>query len=255
MITVGIDSGSQNTKAVALLDGKVAGKAKLPTEFDINRAAEQVYGTILSMVGFNKEEVRAVVATGAGRGRVEAADARINEILSAAKGAKHIETAACVIIDIGAETARIIRLNSDGTINGYETNDKCASGTGVFIESIARLLQINIEEMGTYSLRHSKELPMHAQCVVFAESEVISLIHQRESKEDIAYGVHKGISGRICSMASRTGVNGNIVFIGGLGRNTGLVDCLKKEIGHDISVPEDPEYVSALGAALHGALI
>lgn len=253
MISVGIDSGSQNTKAVALQAGNIIGVANLPTEFDALEAAKKVLELVLSQTGVKRDEVVAVAATGVGRDRVEFASSVINEVISAAKGTYHIKPDTRLILDMGAEASRAILLNEDGTVKNYGINDKCASGGGTFIETMARVLQLDVEEMGSYSLRHTKEIPMNAQCVVFVESEVISLIHQKETKENIAHGVHVGICGRVCSMMRRFGDVGEIVFIGGPGRNIGLVECLKKDLGKDVFVPDNPEYISALGAALYAA--
>lgn len=251
MITVGIDSGCKSTKAVVVEDGSIIGKAKILTEFDASEAAKQVFELVLSSAGIKQEEVAAVVATGVGRGRVPFAKGNVNEVLSAAKGVRHIQPDSNLIIDMGAEASRAILLNRDGTVKNYQVNDRCASGGGTFIETMARALQISTEEMGAYSLRHTKDIPMNAQCAVFVESEVISLIHQKETRENIAHGVHVGICNRVCSMVRRLGIMDGIVFIGGLGHNLGLIACLKKELGKDVFVSEDTDYISALGAALY----
>jgi benzoyl-CoA reductase subunit D len=255
MITVGIDSASQNTKAVAVRDGSIIAMAKLPTEFDVNEAAKRVFELLLSTAGIHSEEVAVVVATGVGRSRVEFAKGNINEVISAAKGALYVKPDSGIVIDIGAEASRAIRLNQDGTIKNYQVNDKCASGGGTFIETMARALQIDTEEMGSCALKHTKDIPMNAQCVVFVESEVISLIHQNETKENIAHAVHMGICNRVCSMVQRLGITDGIVFIGGPSYNADLVECLKKELGKDIFVPRNSEFISALGAALYAAEI
>lgn len=255
MITVGIDSGNQNTKAVVLYDGKIAGKAMILTEFDASQAAMKVYDMVLTDAGVHRDEVAAVATTGAGRSTVEFAKGSVNEVGSAVRGARFIYPNTSLVIDLGAEGCRAIRLNTDGKVKNYEVNDKCASGAGTFIETMARTLQVTTEEMGTYSMRHTKNLPMNAQCVVFAESEVISLIHQKESKEDIAHGIHIGIANRISSLVRRVGIVDGITLIGGPGHNIGLVQCLKAELGKDIEVPVDTNYISALGAASYAVEI
>ena len=253
MITAGIDCGSQNTKGAILKDGKVVAIALLPTEFDADLAAQKVYEEILSKAGLKKEDVNKVVITGVGRDIIKWGDDDVNEVGAAARGAKFAIPETDTIIDMGADSCRVIRLNDDGSIMKYEVNDKCASGAGTFIEAMARALQISTEEMGDYSLRHTKELATNAQCVVFAESEVISLIHAKESREDIAYGVHMGIANRIASMIRRVGLTDHFTMVGGPAFNKGLVSCMSKVFGREITIPENNQFMSAVGAAIYGA--
>ncbi|MGI5979080.1 MAG: acyl-CoA dehydratase activase [Oscillospiraceae bacterium] len=253
MITAGIDCGSQNTKGAIVKDGKVLSTYMVATEFDADLAAQKVYEKILSDAGIKKEDVNRLVITGVGRDIIHWGDEQINEVGAAARGTKFVAPETDTVIDMGADSCRVIRLDENGSVVKYEVNDKCASGAGTFIETMARALQIKTEEMGDYSLRHTKELATNAQCVVFAESEVISLIHAEESVEDIAYGVHMGIANRIASMIRRVGLSDHFTMIGGPGYNKGLVACMSKVFDRDIKVPENSEYVSAIGAALYGA--
>ena len=253
MITAGIDCGSQNTKAAILKDGKVVAIALLPTEFDADMAAQKVLEKALSDAGVKREDVSKVIITGVGRDIIKWGDDDINEVGAAARGARYALPETDTIIDMGADSCRVIRLNEDGSIMKYEVNDKCASGAGTFIEAMARALQITTEEMGDFSLRHTKELATNAQCVVFAESEVISLIHAKESREDIAYGVHMGIANRVASMIRRVGLSDHFSMIGGPAFNKGLVSCMAKVFGKEIIVPENNQYLSAVGAAIYGA--
>lgn len=252
MITAGIDCGSQNTKGVILKDGEVVAKVMHPTEFDADMAAQNVLKDILAAAGIKREDVNRIVITGVGREIVKWGDAEVNEVGAACRGAKKTYPDTETVIDMGADSCRVIRLNEDGTCMKYEVNDKCASGAGTFIEAMARALQITTEEMGDYSLRHTKELATNAQCVVFAESEVISLIHAKEQREDIAYGVHMGISNRIASMIRRVGLTDKYTLIGGPGFNKGLVSCMSKVFEREIRVAEDNEFTSAIGAAIFG---
>lgn len=251
MITVGIDSGNLNTKAVVLKDGKIISKAMALTDFDANKSAQKVCDLALSNVGIMMNDVAAIAATGAGRNVIEFAKGKVTEVSSAARGIHFVNPNINVIIDLGAEGSRAIKLKPDGKIINFEINDKCASGAGTFVETMARALQVTPEEMGQLSMKHTKDVPMNAQCVVFAESEVVSLIHQNTAKEDIAHAIHKGISSRVCSLVRRVGIVGDIALIGGPGHNIGLVQAIKDDLGKEISVPEDPEYISALGAAIY----
>jgi len=253
MITAGIDCGSQNTKGAIMKDGKVIAQAMQATEFDADLAAKNVYEKMLKDAGITKEDVEKLVITGVGRDMIKWGDNEINEVGAAARGARFVDPACETVIDMGADSCRVIRLNQDGTVMKYEVNDKCASGAGTFIETMARALQISTEEMGDYSLRHTKELATNAQCVVFAESEVISLIHAKEKIEDIAYGVHMGIANRIASMNRRVGLTDTLVMIGGPAYNKGLVSCMSKVFERDIKVLDNNQFVSAYGAAIYAA--
>lgn len=253
MITVGIDCGSQNTRAVVMQDGKVIEKTWVPTEFDASKAANIVYQRALKEAGIESDDVACIAVTGTGRSIVELDKVMINEVGSAVKGARFVNPQTRLVIDMGADSSRVVKLTEDGRVEKYEVNDKCASGAGTFIETMARALQIPVEEMGAASLKHTKEITTNAQCVVFAESEVISLIHQQETVEDIAYGIHVGIVNRISSLIRRVGMTDHITLIGGPGHNLGLLKCMEKEFGKDIFVSEETDYISAIGAAIFAA--
>lgn len=250
MITAGIDCGSQNTKGVILKDGQVVAKALVATEFDADLAAQNVYDKILSDAGIKKEDIERLAITGVGREIIKWGDTEVNEVGAAVRGTRYVLPETETVIDMGADSCRVIRLNPDGTVMKYEVNDKCASGAGTFIETMARALQITTEEMGDFSLRHTKELATNAQCVVFAESEVISLIHAKECREDIAYGVHMGIANRIASMIRRVGLTDHFTMIGGPAYNKGLVQCMSKVFEREITVPDNNQFISAIGAAI-----
>ncbi len=249
-IIVAIDSGSQMTKAVAVRDGVMIAKASTYTDFDAEAAAKLVLEKLLETAGLSREEVAGIIATGSNRQLVTFADDKVNEIVSAASGVHALFPDVRMLLDMGAEGSRVVSMDDNGAAKSYEVNDRCASGAGTFIETCARALEIKPEEMTVYASQYTTEIPMKAQCVVFVESEVISLIHQKESKANIAHGVHIGISDRIGSMFRRLGVNGVSAFIGCPAKNTDLVHCMEKAIGYPMVVPEDPEYIGAYGAAL-----
>ena len=251
MITVGIDCGSQNTRVVVMQDKRILSKVSDSTEFNAAAIAEILYKKALDEAKIKECDVNCVATTGTGRNVVEFDNKMINEVKAAAIGARYINPETRLVISMGADSSRVVKLSEDGKILKYEVNDKCASGAGTFLETMARALQIPVEEMGDASLKHTKEIITNAQCVVFAESEVISLIHQQESIEDIAYGIHMGIVKRLSSLIRRIGVTDHITLIGGPGRNKGLVQCMEKEFKTEIYVPEQTCYVSAIGASLY----
>lgn len=248
--SIGIDSGSQNTKAILMQDSRIIGTASVPTEFDALDAAGKVLTELLAAHGAERSQVKRIAATGTGRSLVSFADATVNEIIAAAAGSRAMVPDADMVLDMGAEASRVIALDEEGLAKTYEINDRCASGAGTFIETVARALQIEPEQMGDYALRADKDIMLKAQCVVFVESEVISLIHQKETRENIANGVHNGISNRLCSMFRRLGIGDKIVFVGGPSLNKGLVKALSKELGREVIVPEYSPYLSAMGAVL-----
>lgn len=252
MIVIGIDCGSQNTRGVSLRDGVVVAKAKAFTEFDANLAAESVLFELIRDSGVkNASEVADVAVTGGGRGLVEFASKEISENNAAARGCHYYFPDVDTVIDMGAEGSRAVRINPDGSEYSHEKNDKCAAGAGVFIENMARALDVSPKEMGPLSLKHTKEEPMNVQCVVFAESEVISLVHANETSENIAYSIHAGVTNRIAGMVRRLGNAKKIAFIGGPSQNAGLVQCLEQSLGTKVLVDtEVSDYVSAVGAAI-----
>lgn len=157
------------------------------------------------------------------------------------------------MIDIGAEEGRVLRIDDQGKVKDFGINEKCAAGAGAFIEAMARALEVDITTMGDLSLKATKQIPMNAQCTIFAESEVVSLIHQKTLKEDIIRAVHDAIADRNTSMVRQIGIEQKVALIGGVANNIGFIDSMERNLGFDLLVPKEviaPEYVSALGAAL-----
>jgi benzoyl-CoA reductase subunit D len=184
---------------------------------------------------------------------VNFATADVSDIRAAARGASYFMPSARTVIDVGAEEARGIRVDETGRVLDFAINEKCAAGTGAFIEAISRALEIPLEEMGALSLESKIEIPLNAQCVVFAESEVVSLIHAKTPKQDIVRAVHDAIASRIGSTVRRVGIENDVVLVGGMAHNPGFLNSLKRSLKTEITVPEDPDYVGATGAALEAA--
>jgi benzoyl-CoA reductase subunit D len=249
MIVAGIDVGGKNVHVVILKDGAIAAQGAAATGIQKTQAAERLYDETLLKTGLRREEVGRVVATGSAGKRVAFADACIADAAADARGANRLFPSARTVIDVGAEEGRAIKISSDGKVLDFAINEKCAAGTGTFVEAMAIALEIGVEEMAAISLKSNTSIPMNAQCAVFGESEVVSLIHQNVEKHDIAKAVHDAIAGRIASVGRIVGLEKDIVVIGGMAKNEGFIDSLKKEIGMDIIVPTDPDFVGALGAA------
>jgi benzoyl-CoA reductase subunit D len=251
MIAAGIDMGAKTIKVVVLRDGAVAARAIKLAGFDTARSAAEVLADALKQAGVDRSDVGAIVATGAGREDVPDKDRSMSEVGSAARGAVHLFPGARMVIDVGAEEGRAIRCDDDAKVVDFAINEKCAAGAGAFTEAMARALEVPIERLGPLSLESTRTIPMNAQCAVFAESEVVSMIHNNVSKPDMARAVHDAMASRIISMARKVGYEPPLVLIGGMARNAGFVDSLKRGLEIDrLDIPDDPEFCSALGAAL-----
>jgi len=253
MITAGIDVGAKWVKVVLLRDGEIIGRGRELTGFEQKESASKALAAALQEAELQETHIDRTVATGAGRNDAPGNPIELTEVTAAAIGAVHVDGSARTVIDVGAEEGRAVRTSEDGKVVDFAVNEKCAAGSGAFTEAMARALETPVEQIGALSLESSQAIPMNAQCAVFAESEVVSLLHAKTPKADIARAVHDAIANRIVSMARKVGINEEVVVIGGVARNVGFIDSVERELELKVKVPEDPEYVSALGAALHAA--
>lgn len=250
MITAGIDMGAKNIKVVILKDGVILGKAAVATGFEQVESAARCLQTAVEKCGLELSAIEHITSTGAGRKAVPDVNSDITEVGADAKGVVHLIPEARTVIDVGAEEGRGLRISAEGKVVDFAVNEKCAAGAGSFTEAMSRALEVSIEEFGQLSLQSTRAIPMNAQCTVFAESEVVSLLHAQTPKEDIAHAVHDAIASRIASMVRRVGIEQKVVLIGGVAYNPGFVDSLRRALDSDVIVPQDPEYVGALGAAV-----
>jgi benzoyl-CoA reductase subunit D len=254
MITAGIDMGAKNIKVVLLRDGEVVARATVVAGFDTAVGANEAMAAALGGAGIDRSEVVRVVATGAGREEAPDKDQTLTEVGAAVKGAVQLFPGVRTVVDVGAEEGRAIRCNELGKIVDFAINEKCAAGAGAFTEAMSRALEVPVEDLGQLSLGSTQAIPMNAQCAVFAESEVVSMIHGNVPKADIARAVHDGIASRIVSMVRKVGYDPPLALVGGLARNVGFVDSLQRALEIEtVSIPEEPEYCGALGAALAAA--
>ena len=249
MIVAGIDVGGKNVHIVIKKDGQILGKATGPTGIKKAQAVEKVYDEVLKKVGLTRKDVERVVATGSSAKRVAFANGSIPDAAADARGVHKLVPSARTVIDVGAEEGRAVKLNPEGKVVDFAINERCAAGTGAFVEAMSRALEVSVDEMSKIALQSTQTLSTNAQCAVFGESEVVSLIHQKIPKPDIARGLMNAIAGRVASVARIVGLEKDVVMVGGMARNAGFVDSLKKSIDMDVVVPEDPDYVGALGAA------
>ncbi len=253
MITAGIDSGAKNVKAVIVKDAKVIGKAMVPAGLDTRGAADQAYDEALKAAGVGRKDVQKVFATGVGRKGCEFAQDEVTDVSAAAKGIRFVMPNARTVIDVGAEEGRAIRINQEGYVVDFAINEKCAAGAGTFVEAMARALETEVEKMADLYDRSTKEIEMNAQCAVFAESELVSLVHSQTAKPDIARAVLDAVGERIISIMRRIGIEKDVAAIGGLALNGGFIKAVEKEMNIKLIVPQDPQFVSAIGAAIAAA--
>lgn len=253
MICAGIDMGSRSIKVLLLEteNAQCLGQYLMfPGALDLDAAADQAYAEALNRANLIAEQVNGVMATGAGRKLVRFATEDVTEVSAVARGAVALCPSVTTVIDVGAEEGRGIKVNASGRALDFAANEKCAAGAGAFAESMARALELDLAAFGAASLRSQHSIPMNAQCTVFAESEVVSLIHAATPKEDIARAVLDAVASRVCAMVRRVGIDGEVLLVGGMVHNLGFVQFLQTALGIPyLQLAEQPEFVGALGAA------
>jgi predicted CoA-substrate-specific enzyme activase len=252
MITAGIDLGSTYVKAVILKDGERVGYGVAPTGYDHNISSREVLDRALSMADLKKNDIEHITSTGYGRRVTTLADDSISEISANARGVQWLgaELGVRTIIDIGGQDTKVIAMDDDLRMINFAMNDKCAAGTGRFLEVLAKVLEVPLDEMGPLSLTSRDPVDITTTCLVFAKSEVANLIFEGVSREDIIMGIHKAVARRLVAMAKKVGIKDVIFFDGGPAKNAGMVYAMEKELGRRMHVPENPQIVTATGAAL-----
>jgi predicted CoA-substrate-specific enzyme activase len=249
----GIDIGSVATKAVFIdKEGKVLAFALMPTGYDRRQSGAQALKMALDKIGKSEKDIAYTVSTGYGR-RAFKADKALPEIICHARGTRELFPQARTIIDIGGQDSKVIQLDEAGMVLRFEMNDKCAAGTGRFLEVLTeRILNLPIEELGPLALKSKNPATLSSVCTVFAESEVLSLLSEHKAREDIAYGISRAIARRVVGMGAGGQVDYKepIVFSGGVARNVGVVKAIEEELGKKVITPEEPQITAALGAAI-----
>lgn len=255
--TIGIDIGSRAAKAVLLYDGSLYTSVQ-PSGISSIETAREMMGLLTNEAGISSEDIQYIVGTGYGRVAMDFGDIPfkgLTEITCHALGAHYLDAETRTIVDIGGQDSKAIKVDPEnGNVLDFIMNDKCAAGTGRFLEKVAQLLDLSLAELGEYAVRADAPSEISSQCVVFAESEVISLKVQGVSKENIAAGIHFATARRIKSLLRRVGFEQDIVFTGGVSQNPGMVKALEETIGAPITATAlDPTYAGALGAAVSAA--
>ncbi len=251
MYVCGIDIGSLATKLVLMNSNqKIIDFAIERSTFDFKKVGRSLFKNILEKHDLARSDVF-VMSTGYGRNTIEFADDRITEISAHAKGAQYSYPDARSVIDIGGQDSKAIVISKkSGNVIDFQMNDKCAAGTGRFLEVMASALEVSLDEIGQLALNSNSPASISSTCTVFAESEVISLFAQGSKKKDIAAGIHRSIAKRVASMAKRIGVEPLLIFTGGVAKNNAVKKYLEKELGFEVLRPENPQLTGAIGAAL-----
>ncbi len=251
MIVAGIDVGSKNVHAVVIRDGEVAARASVLSGFDHEESAGRGLAEAAAAAGLVREQIEFVAATGAGRKALSFAAEQPTEVAADARGAHALFPGARTVIDVGADEARAIRIDDNGKVLDFAINEKCAAGAGAFVEAMSRALEMSLDDFSRASLDSKQSIPMNAQCTVFAESEVVSLIHENTPPADIARAVHDAMGSRVSAMVRRVGIEDPVVLGGGASLNVGFVKSLAAALGGvDIYVLPYAEYLGAEGDAL-----
>jgi predicted CoA-substrate-specific enzyme activase len=250
MISAGIDIGSITAKAVLFRDGRIISHQLLFTGYNARSAAESVFEAAIDAAGLDPSAVAKVVSTGYGRKSVVNADQAVTEITCHAMGAHYLNPAVRSVIDIGGQDSKAIAVDSTGRVLDFAMNDKCAAGTGRFLEVMARALEVDLDNFGKFSLEADMPAKISSLCTVFAESEVISLISKGEKRQNIIAGIHESIAARVVAMAGRIGLSAPVMMTGGVAKNKGVVNALENKTGHPIKVSEKAQVTGAIGAAL-----
>ena len=248
--TLGIDIGSTASKCVMLADGKeIVARSLIPVGAGTS-GPQRAIDEVLKAAGKTREEMGFILATGYGRNSLEGfADHQMSELSCHAKGAAFLFPEVRTVIDIGGQDAKVLRVEN-GAMTNFQMNDKCAAGTGRFLDVMARILEVDVNDLGTLGLQATKYVGISSTCTVFAESEVISQLAKDTDKRDIINGIHLSVAGRVAGLAHRVGVQDQVVMTGGVAQNIGVVKALEDQLGHKVHTSPLTQYVGALGAAL-----
>jgi predicted CoA-substrate-specific enzyme activase len=250
MIVAGIDIGSITTETVILQDDQILAFSILPTGANNRMAAERSLAAALKGAKMQREDLRGIVTTGYGRASFPLADKMVTEITCHARGAFLVHPETRTVIDIGGQDSKVIRLDKGGRNVDFQMNDKCAAGTGRFLEVMAHALEVNLEDLGRLSRSAPQGIKISSTCTVFAESEVVSLIAENQPREVIIRGLHDAIADRILGLVHRVGIEQEVALTGGVAKNEGVVQALEERLGVEIFIPPEPQIIGALGAAL-----
>lgn len=250
MLIAGVNSGAKSMEVVVLRDEQLLGYSVVQSGWDTKAALQKTFDEAVQAAGIKANEIKKAGITGAEEIDVSLPSVYISDLVCSARGAVWARPSARTVVDIGAEESRVLSCDSAGKLLVYVRSDKCAAGVGAFLDEMASILEVKVEDLGELSRQSTKEIPMNIFCVVFAESDVISLIHEGASREDIARALNDATASKAFALLQGIDVKEDVVFIGGVAKNSGVVDLLSKKLKLDIWVPEEPSIITAVGAAL-----
>jgi len=247
---MGIDIGSGSSKGVITEDGKLLAYNLLPSGVNYRTVSQQLRNELLDKAGLSPEDITYIVATGQGSANVPFSDQQITDIRCCARGINSIFPSVRTVIDVQGQSSQVIRLNEKGQVVNFVISEKCAAGSGRFIDVIANVLQLELEDIGPLSLKSDNPVVFTTACAVFGESEAVSRVSEGIAKEDILAGVHQALAEKLASLVDRVGLEEQCAISGGGGLNIGLIKRLEEKLGVQLLVPPQPQFVTALGAAI-----
>jgi predicted CoA-substrate-specific enzyme activase len=253
MLVAGIDVGSGTTKAVLVdADGRVRGRGLCRTTADFEKVSREALAAACADAGAAEGDVAYVATTGLGRYAVPSRDIQITDLTCGARGAAALFPSSRFVLDIGAQCSRAIKLREGGKVREFHMNEKCAAGSGGFLERAAKYLEVGLPEIGGLSLGAAAPQPISSVCAVLAESEIINHVSEGAGVDNILRGIHNSLADRALSLLKRVGLDGEVTVIGGVALQAGMVAALRDRLGVPVKVPEAPQVTTALGAALLG---
>ncbi len=253
MLVAGIDVGCGSTKCVILDDrNTVRGRGWARTKADFEQVSGGALDAALAEAGLGRDALDYIATAGLGRYSVSFRDIQITDLTCAARGAHYLFPGTKFVLDMGAQSTRAVRLTEHGKVKEFHMNEKCAAGSGGFLERVGKYLEVPVQDMGEISMRSKTPTTISSICAVLAESEIINHVSEGQTVEDIIAGIHFSLADRAMLQLKRVGLNGELTFVGGVARQAGMVRAAREKFGVPINVPEQPEFVVALGAALLG---
>ncbi|MFC1900246.1 acyl-CoA dehydratase activase [Chloroflexota bacterium] len=247
---MGVDIGSVTTKGVVTGDGNIEAYLIIPSGSNFREAAEKLYAELLKKAGVQAEDIAYTTITGHGTNHIPYGDQKVADMRCCARGINRLFPSVRTVIDVQGQSSQVIRVSENGQVINFVVSEKCASGSGRFLDIISNVLQVKLEDVGKLSLESDNPVVFTTACAVFGESEAISRVAEGISKEDILAGVHKALADKISALVDRLGLEEMCAISGGGALNIGLIKRLEEKLGVKLQIPDQPQLVNAIGAAV-----